>query len=116
MNSIRYALVEVAGTGRTHAIGRLKASGRVPIELVRMRRMHVAQQCFGLFGKGIEDAIYGSPAIRGFVGIDFNRESPARSRVTCFGQAGCASTKTSHTKPTLSDRTADFAVRLPQAS
>jgi IS5 family transposase len=40
-----------------------------------MLRMYVAQQCFGLSDEGIEDAIYDSQAIRGFVGIDLNRES-----------------------------------------
>ncbi len=41
-----------------------------------MLRMSVAQQCFGLSDEGIEDAIYDSQAIRGFVGIDRNRKSP----------------------------------------
>jgi IS5 family transposase len=49
--------------------------GRPPIGLARMLRMYVAQQCFGLSDEGIEDAIYDSQAIRGFVGIDLNRES-----------------------------------------
>jgi len=40
-----------------------------------MLRMYVAQQCFGLSDEGIEGAIYDSQAIRGFVGIDLNRES-----------------------------------------
>ncbi|AMP05358.1 hypothetical protein CPter91_3017 [Collimonas pratensis] len=40
-----------------------------------MLRMYVAQQCFGLSDEGIEDAIYDSQAIRGFVEIDLNRES-----------------------------------------
>jgi len=40
-----------------------------------MLRMYVAQQCFGLSDEGIEDAIYDSQAIRGFVGIDLKRES-----------------------------------------
>jgi len=35
----------------------------------------VAQQCFGLSDEGMEDALYGSQAIRGFVGIDLSRES-----------------------------------------
>jgi IS5 family transposase len=35
----------------------------------------LAQQCFGLSDEGIEDAIYNSQAIRGFVGIDLNREN-----------------------------------------
>lgn len=49
--------------------------GRPPIGLRRMLRMYVAQQCFGLSDEGIEDAIYDSQAIRGFVGIDLARES-----------------------------------------
>ena len=49
--------------------------GRPPIGLLRMLRMYVAQQCFGLSDEGIEDAIYDSQAIRRFVGIDLNREA-----------------------------------------
>lgn len=49
--------------------------GRRPIGLERMLRMYVAQQCFGFSDEGIEDAIYDSQAIRGFVGIDLNREA-----------------------------------------
>jgi IS5 family transposase len=49
--------------------------GRPAIGLARMLRMYVAQQCFGLPDEGIEDAIYDSQAIRGFVGIDLNRET-----------------------------------------
>lgn len=49
--------------------------GRPPIGLPRMLRMYVAQQCFGLSDEGIEDAIYDSQAIRGFVGIDLSREA-----------------------------------------
>ena len=48
--------------------------GRPPVGLSRMLRMYVAQQCFGLSDEGIEDAIYDSQAIRGFVGIDLSRE------------------------------------------
>jgi IS5 family transposase len=40
-----------------------------------MLRMCIAQQCFGLSDEGIEDAIYDSQAIRGFVGIDLTHES-----------------------------------------
>jgi len=54
---------------------KVKGAGRPPIGLARMLRMYVAQQCFGLSDEGIEDAIYDSQAIRGFVGIDLNRES-----------------------------------------
>ena len=49
--------------------------GRPPIGLLRMLRMYVAQQCFGLSDEGIEDAIYDSQAIRRFVGIDLSREA-----------------------------------------
>ena len=54
---------------------KLEGAGRPSIGLERMRRMYVAQQCFGLSDAGIEEAIYDSQAIRAFVGIDLNRES-----------------------------------------
>jgi IS5 family transposase len=54
---------------------KVSGPGRPPIGSARMLRMYVAQQCFGLSDEGIEDAIYDSQAIRGFVGIDLNRES-----------------------------------------
>jgi IS5 family transposase len=40
-----------------------------------MLRMYVVQQCLGLSDEGIEDAVYDSQAIRGFIGIDLARES-----------------------------------------
>jgi len=40
-----------------------------------MLRIYVSQQYFGLSDEGLEDTIYDSHAIRGFVGIDINRES-----------------------------------------
>lgn len=49
--------------------------GRPPMGVERMLRMYIAQQCFGLSDEGIEDALYDSQAIRGFVGIDLSRES-----------------------------------------
>ena len=49
--------------------------GRPPIGVLRMLRMYVAQQCFGLSDEGIEDALYDSQSIRRFVGIDLSRES-----------------------------------------
>jgi IS5 family transposase len=49
--------------------------GRPPLGLERMLRMYIAQQCFGLSDEGTEDAIYDSPAIRSFVGIDLSREA-----------------------------------------
>jgi IS5 family transposase len=52
-----------------------KGPGRPPLGLMRMLRMYVAQQCFGLSDEGIEDALYDSHAIRRFVGIDLAREA-----------------------------------------
>lgn len=54
---------------------KVEGAGRPPIGLAYMLRMYVVQQCFGLSDEGIEDVIYDSQAIRGFVGIDLNRES-----------------------------------------
>ena len=55
--------------------------GRPPVGLIRMLRMYIAQQCFGLSDEGIEDAIYDSQAIRAFVGVDIGRE-PAPDATT----------------------------------
>jgi IS5 family transposase len=48
-----------------------------------MLRMYVAQQCFGLSNEGIEDALYGSHAIRRFVGIDLCRARRHRTPPRC---------------------------------
>ena len=49
--------------------------GRQPIGVSRMLRMYCLQQWFGLSDEGLEDAIYDSQAMRGFIGIDLARES-----------------------------------------
>ena len=49
--------------------------GRPPIGLMRMLRMYVVQQCFGLSDDGVEDAVYDSQAIRAFVGVDLSGEA-----------------------------------------
>ena len=49
--------------------------GRPPIGLVRMLRMYIVLQCFGLSDEGAEDALYDSQAIRRFVGVDLSREA-----------------------------------------
>ena len=43
-----------------------------------MLRMYVAQQCFGLSDKGIEDALYDSQSIRAFVGM-YGKEAATQS-------------------------------------
>jgi len=49
--------------------------GRPPIGLERMLRMYFLQLWFGLADEALEDAIYDSQALRGFLGIDLGRES-----------------------------------------
>ncbi len=44
--------------------------GRPPIGLERMLRIHFLQQWYGLADGAMEDALYDSQALRGFVGID----------------------------------------------
>ena len=48
--------------------------GRPPIGLERMLRMYFLQQWFGLSDEGLEDSVYDSQAMRGFLGIDLSRE------------------------------------------
>ena len=62
--------------GKLHkTVEPVEGAGRSLIGLARMLRMYAAQQCFGLSDEGIKGAIYGSQAIRAFVGIDLGRES-----------------------------------------
>jgi IS5 family transposase len=49
--------------------------GRPPIGLERMLRMYFLQQWFGLADEALEDAVYDSQALRGFLGIDLGREA-----------------------------------------
>jgi IS5 family transposase len=48
--------------------------GRPPIGLERMLRVYFLQQWYGLADEALEDALYDSQALRGFVGIDLNRD------------------------------------------
>ena len=50
-------------------------AGRPPIGLERMLRMYVAQLVLGLSDESIEDAIYDSQSVHGFVGIDLAVEA-----------------------------------------
>jgi IS5 family transposase len=54
---------------------------RPPTGLQRMLRVYIAQQCFGQSGDGIEDAIYDRQAIRGFIGINLNREAASDATI-----------------------------------
>ena len=48
--------------------------GRPPIGLERMLRIYFLQQWYGLADEALEDALYDSQALRGFGGIDLNRD------------------------------------------
>jgi IS5 family transposase len=49
-------------------------NGRPPVGLERMLRLYFPQQRFNLSDPGLEDALYESPALRLFAGIDLGRE------------------------------------------
>jgi len=49
--------------------------GRPPIGLERMLRIYFLQQWYGLADEALEDALYDSQALRGFAGIDLNRDA-----------------------------------------
>src|SRR3954453_978331 len=48
--------------------------GRPPIPLERMLRVYFVQQWYGLADEAVEDALYDSQALRGFAGIELNRD------------------------------------------
>jgi transposase, IS5 family len=56
-------------------------NGRPPIGLERMLRLYFLQQWFNLSDPGLEDALYESPVLRLFAGIDLGRE-PAPDETT----------------------------------
>jgi IS5 family transposase len=49
-------------------------NGRQPVGVERMLRIYFLQQWFNLSGPAVEEALYDSLAMRGFVGIDLGRE------------------------------------------
>jgi len=48
--------------------------GWPPIGLERMLRIYFLQQWYGLADEALEDALYDSQALRGFAGIELNRD------------------------------------------
>ena len=54
------------------------ARGRPPIGLERLLRVYFVQQWYGLADEAVEDAFYDSQALRGFAGIELNRDLGAR--------------------------------------
>lgn len=57
--------------------------GRPPIGVERMLRIYFLQQWFNLSDPGVEDAMYDSLAMRGFVGIDLGREPAPDETTVC---------------------------------
>jgi transposase, IS5 family len=61
--------------------------GRPPIPLAGMLRVYFVQQRYGLGDAAVEDALYDSPALRRFAGIEPNREPiPDATTVLHFRQ------------------------------
>src|ERR1700681_3398677 len=54
-------------------------NGRPPVGVERMLRMYFLQQWFNLSDPAVEEALYDSPVMRQFVGIDLGQE-PAGGR------------------------------------
>src|SRR4029077_625431 len=48
--------------------------GRPPIGVERMLRIYFLQQWYALADEALEDALYDSQALRGFAGIELNRD------------------------------------------
>src|SRR6187402_1738118 len=59
--------------------------GRPPIGLERMLRLYFLQQWYALSDEGLEDALYDSQAMRGFVGIDLGVERSVPDATTLLG-------------------------------
>jgi IS5 family transposase len=58
-------------------------NGRPPVGLERMLRIYFLQQWFDLSDPGVEDALYDSAAMRGFVDIDLGREPAPDETTVC---------------------------------
>ena len=58
-------------------------NGRPPVGVERMLRIYFLQQWFNLSDPGVEDALYDSLSMRGFVGIDLGREPVPDETTVC---------------------------------
>src|SRR6202790_4784343 len=59
--------------------------GRPPIGLERMLRIYFLQHWYGLADEALEDALYDSQALRGFAGVELNRDPvPAATTMLHF--------------------------------
>jgi len=57
--------------------------GRPPVGVERMLRIYFLQQWFNLSDPGVEEALYDSGALRGFVGIDLGKEPVPDETTVC---------------------------------
>ena len=60
-----------------------KGSGRRPVGIERMLRIHFMQHWFNLSDPGIEEALYDIPSMRDFAGIDLGREAAPDETTIC---------------------------------
>jgi IS5 family transposase len=58
-------------------------NGRPPVGLERMLRMYFLQHWFNLSDPAVEEALYDSPTMRAFVGIDLGREPVPDETTVC---------------------------------
>ncbi len=58
-------------------------NGRRPVGLERMLRIYFLQQWFNLSDPAVEEALYDSPLMREFVGIDLGREPVPDETTVC---------------------------------
>src|SRR5919201_6645470 len=58
-------------------------NGRPPVGLERMLRMYFLQHWFNLSDPAVEEALYDSPPMRAFVGIDLGREPVPDETTVC---------------------------------
>jgi len=58
-------------------------NGRPPVGVERMLRMYFLQQWFNLSDPAVEEALYDSPVMRQFVGIDLGQEPAPDETTVC---------------------------------
>jgi len=58
-------------------------NGRLPVGVERMLRMYFLQHWFNLSDPAVEEALYDSPTMRAFVGIDLGRERVPDETTVC---------------------------------
>src|SRR5271163_4926700 len=81
----------VAGAVRTdRAVLPKPGTGRPPVGVERMLRIYFLQQWFNLSDPAVEEALYDSPVMRQFVGIDLGQE-PAPDETTAAENKSAAS-------------------------